>query len=59
MSSRSSIEQGLGWLYDQINGEEDARVCKDIPDAACVEQPRNFFAYLLANFLHRPLRQCL
>ena len=32
MSSRSAIEHGLGWLYDQINGEEDARVCKDIPD---------------------------
>lgn len=53
MSSRTSIEQGLGWLYDQINGEEDARVCKDIPDAACVEQPRNFFAYLLANFCNK------
>ncbi|MGB5278863.1 MAG: hypothetical protein WBO73_02740 [Gammaproteobacteria bacterium] len=38
MASRSSIEQGLGWLYDLVNGEEDARVCKDIPDSACREQ---------------------
>ena len=53
MSSRSSIEHGLGWLYDQINGEEDARVCKDIPDQACDEQPTNFFAYLSANVLNK------
>ena len=53
MSSRSAIEHGLGWFYDQINGEEDARVCKDIPDEACVEQPINFFAYLSANVLNK------
>ena len=38
-------------LYNRITGDEDARVCKDIPDAACNDQPRNFFAYLLANML--------
>lgn len=38
-------------LYQFIAGDEDARVCKDIPDAACADQPRNFFAYLLANLL--------
>lgn len=53
MSSRSPIEHGLGWLYDQVNGEEDARVCKEIPDEACADQPRNFFAYLLANVLNK------
>ena len=36
-------------LYNRITGDEDARVCKDIPEAACNDQPRNFFAYLLAN----------
>jgi MFS family permease len=41
----------LGKIYDQITGDEDARVCKDIPDAACRHLPRNFFAYLIANFL--------
>lgn len=41
----------LGRLYDQILGDEDARVCKDIPDQACRHQPRNFFAYLVANLL--------
>lgn len=53
MAARTPIEQGLGWAYDQITGEEDARVCKDIPDEACADQPRNFFAYLFANLLNK------
>ena len=53
MTSRAPIEQGLGWLYDQVTGEEDARVCKEIPDEACADQPRNFFAYLSANVLNK------
>ena len=40
-------------LYDLVTGDEDARVCKDIPDAACNDQPRNFFAYLAANLLSK------
>lgn len=38
-------------LYGLIANEEDARVCKDIPDAACNEVPRNFFLILAANVL--------
>lgn len=38
-------------LYNRITGDEDARVCKDIPDAACHDQPHDFFAYLGANLL--------
>ncbi|MFW1676533.1 MFS transporter [Pontibacter sp. JAM-7] len=38
-------------LYNLVTGDEDARVCKDIPEAACNDQPGNFFAYLLANLL--------
>lgn len=53
MSSRTQIEHGLGWLYDQVTGDEDARVCKEIPDEACADQPRNFFAYLSANVLNK------
>jgi hypothetical protein len=30
-------------LYDLVTGDEDARLCKDIPAAACREQPGNFF----------------
>lgn len=43
----------LDRLYDYITGDEDARVCKDIPDSACNAQPRNFFAYLVANLLNK------
>ena len=38
-------------LYDLVTGDEDARVCKDIPESACNDQPRNFFSYLIANLL--------
>jgi hypothetical protein len=38
-------------LYDLITGDEDARVCKDIPAESCNDQPLNFFAYLAANLL--------
>ena len=43
------VNRALGWAYEQAVGEEDARVCKDIPETACRHQPRNFFAYLVAN----------
>jgi len=38
-----------GSLYDLVTGDEDARVCKDIPEAACNDQPENFFLQLGAN----------
>jgi hypothetical protein len=44
-------EQLVENLYGRIVGDEDARVCKDIPDAACHHQPVNFFAYLGGNSL--------
>lgn len=42
-------KQALGKLYDQVNGEEETRLCKDIPEAACRHLPRNYFAYLFSN----------
>lgn len=36
-------------LYDLVTGDEDARVCKDIPDSACNDQPENFLLQLGAN----------
>lgn len=45
----SEAESLLGLAYDRITGDEDARVCKDIPDSACKHLPLNFFAYLFAN----------
>ncbi|PSF06070.1 MFS transporter [Marinobacter fuscus] len=44
---RDTIEQ----LYGLIANEEDARVCKDIPEEACQEVPRNFFLILFSNVL--------
>lgn len=38
-------------LYNRVTGEEDSRICKDIPESACNDQPHNFFAYLAANLL--------
>lgn len=37
-------------LYDLITGDEDARVCKDIPEEACRHLPFNFILHLLTNF---------
>jgi MFS family permease len=47
MIARPSVDS----LYDLVTGDEDARVCRDIPPEACNDQPRNFFAYLVANLL--------
>ena len=48
-SGRTRIDR----LYDLVTGDEDARVCKDIPAESCDDQPRNFFAYLGANTLNK------
>jgi|TARA_R110000851_G_scaffold8852_1_gene33763 MFS family permease len=36
-------------LYEWLTGDEDSRMCDDIPDGACDEQPRNFFLHLWAS----------
>ncbi|SFU43648.1 MFS transporter [Halomonas korlensis] len=35
-------------LYEWLTGDEDSRMCQDIPDEACEEQPRHFFLHLVA-----------
>ncbi|MEX2470058.1 MAG: MFS transporter [Pseudohongiellaceae bacterium] len=35
-------------VYEYLFGDEDARFCKDIPESACKEQPRNFFLHIAA-----------
>ena len=60
-SPRPSVSPGrasaraptLTQLYDLATGDEDARVCRDIPRESCHDQPRNFFAYLGANLLSK------
>ena len=34
-------------LYEWLTGDDDSRMCDDIPDDACQEQPHNFFLHLL------------
>jgi hypothetical protein len=41
----------LGSVYERLANEEDARVCRDIPEEACHNVPRNFFTILAANAL--------
>lgn len=36
-------------LYEWLTGDEDSRMCADIPESACNEQPRNFFLHLWAS----------
>jgi len=43
----------LGSIYDRLANEENARVCRDIPEAACTNVPRNFFTILGASALSK------
>lgn len=46
----ASDDSKLTGLYDLLVGDEDARVCEDIPESACNDQPRNFFVSLASYF---------
>jgi hypothetical protein len=48
MSSRHPEAGPVRNLYDLLTGDEDARVCKDIPDAACRDQPRNYLLHIVS-----------
>jgi MFS family permease len=36
-------------LYDYLNNEEDARICKDIDESACQYTPKNYFLLMCSN----------
>jgi len=40
-------------IYDLLTGDEDARLCRDIPDDQCREQPKNFLCQVLAQALSK------
>lgn len=44
-STQQSVQEKV---YEILTGEDDGRVCKDIPDAACDEQPGNFLKHVLS-----------
>lgn len=35
-------------IYGLLTGDEDARVCRDIPETACREQPRSFLIHVIS-----------
>lgn len=47
-SQGTSEDSPIRDLYDMVTGDENARVCRDISDDACREQPTNFFIHLVA-----------
>ncbi len=47
------MERVAGTIYERLTDEEDARVCRDIPDDACRETPANFTLMLAAAFLSK------
>ena len=47
-------------LYEWLTGDDDSRMCDDIPDDACQEQPHNFFLHLYStNVRGSPHQKCL
>jgi hypothetical protein len=40
-------------LYELATGEDDARLCRDIPEAQCHEQPHNFIYQVTAQALSK------
>jgi len=44
MSTRGApvSESILQQAYERLTNEDDGRVCRDIPDELCEEQPRSF-----------------
>ncbi len=40
-------------FYELATGDEDARLCRDIPDAQCREQPKSFLRQVLAQSLSK------
>ena len=47
-------EQGLAFrIFDLATGDDDARLCRDIPEDQCREQPRNFVCQVAAQALSK------
>ncbi len=45
------MEKAANRIYEFLAEDEDSRVCRDIPESACHEQPRSFTRQLLALVL--------
>jgi hypothetical protein len=40
-------------IYDLVTGDEDARLCRDIPDEQCREQPKSFLLQVVSQALSK------
>jgi len=49
VTDRPQGRASLARFYSLIAGDEDARVCRDIPEEACRDVPRNFLVHLAAQ----------
>jgi hypothetical protein len=43
-----AIEETQQAVYELLTSEDDGRVCRDIPEAACAEQPQNFTKHVVS-----------
>ncbi|RUO63573.1 MFS transporter permease [Pseudidiomarina insulisalsae] len=48
MSERAEAAELTRKIYGYLAEDEDARVCKDIPESACDDQPKAFLAHIIA-----------
>ncbi len=46
MNTEKAAEKVNAAVYEILTSEDDGRVCKDIPDVACKEQPGNFIRHV-------------
>lgn len=50
-SLKNAQESSQERWYRLLTDEEDSRVCKDIPESACTDIPKNFFILLITQLL--------
>ncbi len=50
---KKQIRKGIESAYARIHNEEDARVCKEIPEDACKYSPVNFFLLIISGTFTR------
>ncbi|MCB1570526.1 MAG: hypothetical protein KDI72_05685, partial [Xanthomonadales bacterium] len=53
MPSPAASDTVASRLYEMAAGDEDARLCRDIPEAQCSEQPGSFVRQVVAQALSK------
>lgn len=46
--AKSKRPDRMSAVYEILTSEDDGRVCRDIPESACKDQPRNFLVHLIS-----------